>query len=920
MYHLVSLNKIAMLFGLVLMPVLSFIPSDAAVAVSWEHKIFVDSNNGTDSESCLKGDMNYPCATFNMALKGLKYNSVVIYISPGIYTLKYGNETTIENKGKIAIVGGDGDTIIKCSPFTGLVVEYSDNVVIENIIFHGCGQETLSELIVTVDKYKFMGISRFIFTLHFQAALSIRYSSNVLVNNVKILFSNGTGLLLQGIQGNLTVLNSLMSNGSASLPNSYSFGSSYLIGGGIIVALYEGINFLISGCNITNNVVEFSRSNPNLDFGMIMIDKPAGITLIPVVCNTPLLVESCIVTNNTSGFFLEGNDNCSIVIRNTKLNSNLNSSIVKSESDHDVTVSLSNMNITDTVMIVSDTLKSLHTSLTPEMYEVTIGHVEISIIFSDKNLGGFPLSFEEMDFTSKQFDVDVHPGLCSDDKENFNGFCPVSYSLCYNQHFCSCSFGHTGRLCGRCEDGYSVAINSHYLECVPCSEQGKIAKGWSALIGLEFVPLTIMVAVIAILNVNLNQGSLNAYTFFCQILTLSFPSVGYPAWLVTNFNYEHRLHNIYLIPLSIWNLEFINFPSYYSYYTDEPSFSLCISTNTSPLGALSFWYVIAFFPLVLLALLYILVILYGKGCSCVVFVVKPVHHVLVPLWRRFDINSSLTTTLASIYTLCFTQLAAISLKILHPAWYHSKYSENVTVFFYDGTQQYFKGWHAVAGSFAVLVLLFLIVSSLYLSVYPFQWFQKCFNKLKFKKDFLVSVTDVFTGPYKDGTQQNSWDYRHFAGLHFFLRLVIMLFYYIPQSKSLLFVIPVLEVTVCFLVVITILIFRPYKRNIHTFNEVLLFMMLGVFSCYSFYKNADIDYNRRYENIWFEVGILPVTCVIILFFVIPYCVYWMVKTLCRAKCTYSSKSIFFAWLKDHNKTVINEEMDCADRLLNPERYI
>ena len=255
---------------------------------------------------------------------------------------------------------------------------------------------------------------------------------------------------------------------------SYSFGSSYVIGGDIIVILYEGINFLISGCNITNNVVEFSRSNPNLDFETNKIDMVAGITLIPMVCNTPLLVESCIVTNNT--FYWDGNDNCSIVIRNSKLDSNLNSSIVNTLSVHNVTVSLTNMNITDTVMIVSDTLKSLSTSLTPELYEVTIGHVEISIIFSNKNLGGFPLSFEEMDSTSKQFDVDIHPGLCSDDEEIFNGFCPVSYSLCYNQQFCSCSFGHTGRLCGRCEDGYSVAINSHYLECVPCSEPGKIAK------------------------------------------------------------------------------------------------------------------------------------------------------------------------------------------------------------------------------------------------------------------------------------------------------------------------------------------------------------------------------------------------------------------------------------------------------------
>ena len=200
------------------------------------------------------------------------------------------------------------------------------------------------------------------------------------------------------------------------------------------------------------------------------------------------------------------------------------------------------------------------------------------------------------------------------------------------------------------------------------------------MIGLEFIPVTITVSVIAKLNVNLNQGSLNAYIFFCQIVTILFPSVGYPAWLV-------RIVSI----------------------STQAGIQPSLTTTVASVYALYF-----------------------------------------------------TTTVASVYTLCFTQLAAISLKILHPTRYHSKHhsKETLTVFFYDGTQQYFKRWHAVAGSFATLVLLFLIVSSLYLSIYPFQWFQKCFNKLKFKKDFFVSVTDVFTGPYKDCTQQNSRDYRY----------------------------------------------------------------------------------------------------------------------------------------------------------------
>ena len=87
-------------------------------------------------------------------------------------------------------------------------------------------------------------------------------------------------------------------------------------------------------------------------------------------------------------------------------------------------------------------------------------------------------------------------------------------------------------------------------------------------------------------------------------------------------------------------------------------------------------------------------------------------------------------------------------------------------FFYDGSQKYLKGAHIAAffaALFVLIVFAFLPVS--YLCIYPFKWFQKCFNKLKFKKDLLISVTDVFNGPYKNGTQ-DTWDYRYFAGIVF----------------------------------------------------------------------------------------------------------------------------------------------------------
>ena len=85
----------------------------------------------------------------------------------------------------------------------------------------------------------------------------------------------------------------------------------------------------------------------------------------------------------------------------------------------------------------------------------------------------------------------------------------------------------------------------------------------------------------------------------------------------------------------------------------------------SPLGAISFWYVIGLYPLVLLLLLYGWIVLYDKGCKCVVFITRPIHRCLARFWRITKIEPSLLHSVASIYLLCFTQLASTSLLLLH---------------------------------------------------------------------------------------------------------------------------------------------------------------------------------------------------------------------------------------------------------------
>ena len=137
------------------------------------------------------------------------------------------------------------------------------------------------------------------------------------------------------------------------------------------------------------------------------------------------------------------------------------------------------------------------------------------------------------------------------------------------------------------------------LSCVSCNET-TIALGWTVLMALEFFPVTVMVIVIAIVNVNLNQGSLNAFILFCQMSIVSF----YGSYFVDCFDfYENsnkyeKLPKFIFLSLSIWNLDFINFLGESN--LSKGYYSICISRSTTPLGAISFWYLIAFYPLFLL--------------------------------------------------------------------------------------------------------------------------------------------------------------------------------------------------------------------------------------------------------------------------------------------------------------------------------
>ena len=451
----------------------------------------------------------------------------------------------------------------------------------------------------------------------------------------------------------------------------------------------------------------------------------------------------------------------------------------------------------------------------------------------------------------------------------FYKYCAFCYGEC-------CYDNSTDQCLAICTSDTGVPINN--LTCINCTQYSKY--GIILFIGLELIPMTLMVIVIIIFNIQLTNGSINAVVFYSQLIAI-----------IQSINgLSTILQHLSAIPCYIFNLDFTPFLFNYP---------LCISDHMSPLGAISFWYVIGFYPLLLLLLLYIWITLYDKGFKCVVFITRPFHRCMARFWRMTGIEPSFTHSIASIYILCFAQLTATSFKIL-------SFDPLQAKFFFDEKQGYFQGWHGLAGSIAIIVLLFLIIlPTLCILFYPFKWFQKLLDCLHLRKPLLITLADVFTGPYKNGTE----NYRFMAGLYLLARIIILSQFIIGYKQYYLIAVPIALIICSFLLAAILLIFRPFNRNLHNFTEFVIavfFTILcsGIIPIYSIFINITMVFNILIFGIMIPIYII-------------YKLYKIKKT-CHY---YHKKKVPVGSTEQDNEENVKSLEDnwVADRMENPQDY-
>ena len=799
----------------VLMSLLLTLTLFCCVPCNSSSKIFVHQN-GLDSTSCWK-ESEPPCSSINLAFQGLQYtgDSTVIYLYPGSYTIKPGNETYLMNDmTNISVIGmGPADEVsVVCSSGVTLY-----NIQIKSVAVKQCSLVNGSVL--------------------FPMSM-----------NVDTYHSESCNLSLASkIDG------SLLSTDSVSVP----------------LSTYPGGKINLTNVTIVLTDTVVCSLNKTLRFkgGYECVDGK-NLEEYPVIYKKNDEDYSC---NNFPICIFDSIFSLQVYSLNDTIVSAQSVTIIHFKFDHCPEY----FNVT-----YSDPNKK-------EMYDTCELETRLAELF--QCYSQYPIRVKCTPDSSYY----PRPGYCVSHYLNSTiyGYCPLTFDtvrfFLYGtpkfsfKNFIgtngieTCPEGTYGRLCGACNatDGYRVAITSFILGCLDEDEEKYY---W--YITVEFTFLTMIVGIVILFAINFTTGSLNGYIFYSQIISIMF-SFGYRSVYGYNgeyLSYIYNSHSYFLIVISAYGYAFSNLHFPYSSWLDQGYF-------TSKIAAISFWYIISSYPLLLLLLLYVWIIMYHKGFKCILCITRPIHKVLARFWSFFDIQPSFTKSLASVYILCFTRFAVTSVQLLQfTEWYSitGSYKKSGTAFYFDGTLDYFGQGHWPFGLLAIVMLLLVnILPVLFLLFYPFGWFHSLLSFCKLHKEGLIAVSDVFTGPFKHGGDSGTPDSRLFASCYLILRLIIVSLVGSFQNVGGIDNVLIIVLALLFLSAGIIMMVKPFVRLIH--NVVEFSLLIVIASLLLLIKTYD-----SFDNSEFKTATYTTLAILLslpgLFATVYFSVKICKKTCCRTK--------------------------------------
>ena len=413
--------------------------------------------------------------------------------------------------------------------------------------------------------------------------------------------------------------------------------------------------------------------------------------------------------------------------------------------------------------------------------------------------------------------------------DSYNWYSVSSYVTGPELNNLTCKpYNRYGPQCRFCINGYGPAAFSDGASCADCSKRKYL---WLINLIFQLMAATLLYLVVVLFQINGTSSPFNIIITNCQ-LGINAIMIGSGLHARIIHVTSKRFATATLTLIGVLNLDFFRF-------IIPP---LCIDPSLKSLHVLLFDYIVAVYPIIVTAVIYVAIELYDRNWRIVVGLSIPFRLLWCRNWRP---KETILSTCATFLLLSYSKFLFVSISLLFNIRTHDCEGEivlNSSVLLYDPSVRFLSLEHAPYVFLALsVIVVFVLLPPLLLLLYPTKLFRKCLTCCGFRRwDILQLVMDVFQGWYKDGTE-GTYDYRSLSALYMILRIVFSFAYFklLVSRKYILF-----EVTVGFLYVLLWVIFlalKPCKHNWMNYTDGAISLVLALLSLTYDFKNKIMSY-------------------------------------------------------------------------------
>ena len=451
-----------------------------------------------------------------------------------------------------------------------------------------------------------------------------------------------------------------------------------------------------------------------------------------------------------------------------------------------------------------------------------------------------------------------------------------------NELICD-SQNRAGVLCSKCKEGHGLELNSFHPQCVPCKPNPTGDYVLAVIIWLcaRLVPLTIMVVVFLLFDIDVLTGSMQCFIFYSQMLSFI------TSLIKDRISFREPFHVMTQLSYMGYDIWKLRFGRYLYEETRYGAPSLCVHVNYLTLKSLE--YVPAIFPFIIIYTLWLFKGIQERGYCCRPFnaLLRRIRVGIHRLRRQWSPNSTIIHGLVAFVVLSYTKFLLTSSILIMPTFLTGRRGEGVLYRVkYNASLSYTDLEYYSYFIPAVFVLMtFIALPPIILILVPLvprrlvKWDPERKHKLVWLCDKLFSgakwqfFLDAFQGGFKP-------HFSFFSGLFFLYRIVIITTHILPINPTNRYVFLMAEILV-FLVIHALC--QPYRRRIHNIMDTLIYanmLIVLLMGNYAWHKSSQGNEKTAWNTLYIIIVTMniPQVCFVIY---LAYCIFKTVRKACIA---------------------------------------